>query len=535
MENREANGSCFWLEETNDHEQTPIPMKHKRKVKAKPEFVGWGSKSLIEFLQSIGKDTDEQLSERDVNAIIIEYVHTLNLFHQTKKKKVVCDERLRSLFGKKSIPRIKIQDLLKSHFADNHQSSEDDYLYSSDEYEDSNITYKKHKVSDSEKKPQASSQKKKTPMSSFAAIIPENIKLLYLKKSLIQELIKHPESFEEKLLGSYIRIKCDPNDYSQKNSHQLLPITGVKLVTGNTDEQQDILLQVPNMVKDITINMLSDHDFSKEECDDLCQKVKDGLLKRPTVVEVEKKAQLLHEDIIKHWLPRELSYLQNLIDRANEKGWRRELYEYLERRNLLQKPSEQSKLLTEVPKVTPDALDPQDIQDLCSPDAADAEQVVDLDEANEGNQQSVENGGIKVISHVNSGEKVTTGGFEWVESVKICDIKSPSDTLVELNNNVTNVIELSDDEDDDNNNNNNNNNNNIKTQGNIIKEENVCDVSLQQWFYLDPQGKIQGPVSRIELKCWSDAGYFQPDFKVWKDGQVPENAVLLTDMLSGSF
>lgn len=87
MENREANGSCFWLEETNDHEQTPIPMKHKRKVKAKPEFVGWGSKSLIEFLQSIGKDTDEQLSERDVNAIIIEYVHTLNLFHQTKKKK----------------------------------------------------------------------------------------------------------------------------------------------------------------------------------------------------------------------------------------------------------------------------------------------------------------------------------------------------------------------------------------------------------------------------------------------------------------
>lgn len=46
------------------------------------------------------------------------------------------------------------------------------------------------------------------------------------------------------------------------------------------------------------------------------------------------------------------------------------MYEYLERRNLLQKPSEQSKLLTEVPKVTPDALDPQDIQDLCSPDAA---------------------------------------------------------------------------------------------------------------------------------------------------------------------
>ncbi|KAM0056024.1 hypothetical protein Hdeb2414_s0006g00213061 [Helianthus debilis subsp. tardiflorus] len=44
-----------------------------------------------------------------------------------------------------------------------------------------------------------------------------------------------------------------------------------------------------------------------EEVEDLCQRVKDGLLKRPTV-----------------WLPIELAHLQNLIDRANEKGWRKE-------------------------------------------------------------------------------------------------------------------------------------------------------------------------------------------------------------------
>lgn len=507
----------FWVEDSN--EQTPIPMKPKRKVKAKTEFIGWGSKSLIEFLQSIGKDTNQQLSERDVTTIIIEYVHTFNLFHPIKKKKVVCDERLRSIFGKKSVPRIKIQDLLKSHFAENHESSEDDYLYSSDEYEDISVTCKKQKVLlDSEKK--VTSQKKKTPVSRFAAIIPENIKLLYLKKSLIQELVKNPESFEGKVLGSYVRIKCDPNDYLQKNSHQLVPVTGVKKVIGNGNVNEEILLQVPNMMKDINISMLSDYDFSKEECEDLCQRVKDGLLKRPTVVEFEQKAQLLHEDITKHWIPRELTYLQNLIDRANEKGWRKELHEYMDRRELLQKPSEQSKLLTTVPKVTPDALDPQaeheheqDIQQISSPDVA--EQPVDLVVTDEVNQEPMENGGSKVISSTKSGENLT--GFQWVESEKISKVKSPVNTSpVDL----TNVIELSDDED-----------NNVTTHEQV---EDKYDITTPKWYYLDPQGKIQGPVSKLELKCWSEAGYFMPDFKVWKDGQAPESAVLLTDMLSGS-
>lgn len=525
MENKDTNGSFYWMEEPND--QTQIPMKHKRKPKPKPEFIGWGSKSLIEFLQSIGKETDEQLSEREVTTIIIEYVHSLNLFHPIKKKKVLCDEKLRSLFGKKSLPRIKIQDLLKSHFAENHESSEDDYLYSSDEYEATNVSFKKQKVSDSEKKTKTPSQKTKVPVSCFASIIPENLKLLYLKKSLIQELVKYPESFEEKVLGSYIRVKSDPNDYTQKNSHQLLPVTGVKREIGNVDVCENVLLQVPFMVKDIPINMVSDLDFSKEECEDLCQKVKDGLIKRPTVVEVEQKAKLLHEDIIKHWLPREITYLQNLIDRCNEKGWRRELDEYLIKRKLLQTPSEQSKLLTEVPKVTPDALEPheleheQDLEQFYSPDVADAEeQGVDHVEVNEYNQEPMENGGSNGISVTKSVENVT--GFEWVETEKISNIESPGDDkLVDLKK-VENVIELSDDED---------NNNKTNEQQ---KQEDVYDFSRPQWFYLDPQGKIQGPVSKLELKCWNDAGYFKPDFKVWKDGQAPESAVLLTDMLSGS-
>ncbi|KAM0056023.1 putative chromatin remodeling SWIB-Plus-3 family [Helianthus debilis subsp. tardiflorus] len=219
----DRNGSFFWVGDGDD--QTLSPVKHRRKSKSKKlEFVGWGSRPLIEFLQSIGKDTGKQLSQYDVTTIINEYVHTYNLFNPMKKKRVVCDERLHSLFSKNSVPRNKIYELLNSHFAENNDSSEDDAMYDSDGYEDVNVTYKKQKVSSLEK--QAPSQKKKARLSGFAAIIPENIKLLYLKRSLVQELVKHPESFEGKLLGSYIRIKSDPMDFSQKNSHQLHPVTG---------------------------------------------------------------------------------------------------------------------------------------------------------------------------------------------------------------------------------------------------------------------------------------------------------------------
>lgn len=544
MEKREGNGSLFWVEEPNN--QTPVPVKLKRKAKAKMEFVGWGSRPLIEFLESIGKDTGKQLSQFDVATIINEYVHNFNLFHPVKKKRVMCDERLRSLFGKKSVPRIKIYDLLESHFAENHDSSEDD-LYDSEEYEDVSITCKKQKVASLEKK--APYQKKKvpeTPLSCFAAIIPENIKLLYLKRSLVQELVKHPESFESKLLGSYIRIKSDPNDYTQKNSHQLLPVTGVKNVPGNGDVRE-VLLQVPNMIKDIPICKLSDDDFSKEECEDLCQRVKDGLLKRPTVVEVEQKARLLHEDITKHWLPRELAYLQNLIDRANEKGWRRELFEYLERRKLLQTPSELTKLLAEVPKVTADILEPEatpqehieDIEQLnCSPiairtdvsnpsfdsakdqalpsngsGATENEPVVVVG-VDESNREAMANEGTGGISFVNSGQNVTSD--RCLEAEQIPKITSP-DHALDLNSaSHVNVIELSDDEEKPH------------------ERDAEYEFSCQKWFYWDPQGRRQGPFSRYELKRWSDAGYFLPDFKIWEDGEAPSSAILLTDLLSGN-
>lgn len=55
------------------------------------------------------------------------------------------------------------------------------------------------------------------------------------------------------------------------------------------------------------------------------------------------------------------------------------------------------------------------------------------------------------------------------------------------------------------------------------------------WFYLDPQGQVQGPFPLTVLKRWSDGNYFHPAFRVWKIGQRQDEAVLLLDMFRHIF
>ncbi|XP_058219263.1 uncharacterized protein At5g08430-like isoform X2 [Rhododendron vialii] len=355
--------------EDEDDVEEPKPMKRKNKSKGqqlvierkvvsnKREFIGWGSKSLIHFLASIGKDTSKEISQAQVSNIITVYINENRLFDSEKKRKILCDERLKSVLGRKTVNRNKIYDLLEPHFVDNLQPSEDEVGYCSEE-KDENVLVacKKQKKLSTCRKIQEKEEVFNASQSCFASITSENIKLVYLRRSLVQELLKQPGNFEGKLLGSFVKVKSEFIDFTQRSSYQLLQVTGMRKVTvGET--KTEILLQVSNMSINIGVDMLSDDDFSEEECEDLRQKVKDGLLRKLTIVELEHKAKSLHEDITNHWINRELAVLQNLIDRANEKGWRRELFEYMERRKLLQTPEEKLQLLETVPRVIADVAE----------------------------------------------------------------------------------------------------------------------------------------------------------------------------------
>nr|XP_017248129.1 PREDICTED: uncharacterized protein At5g08430-like isoform X2 [Daucus carota subsp. sativus] len=349
----------FWKEDSYDDY---VPPKSKRTAKSKKmEYAGWGSKPLMEFLKEIGIETEKKKSQQELTAIINDYVSKNNLIKPSKKKRVECDEWLRYLFGKKFVLRIKIHELLFPHLAENRDESSDDTDSSdSGEEENGKIAYRKRKASVLGNKVTPNSKKVPESLKScFASVIPENIKLVYLNKKSVLELLKDPETFESKVAGSYVRIKSDPYDYSQKNSHQLLQVTGARKEPACGDVSTAYFLQIPHRMKEIPVSKLSNENFKEEECEDLRQRIKTGSANRPTVTELQRKAQILHEVITKQWIAKELILVQNLIDHANEKGWRKELFEYLERKEMLKKPAEQERLLLEVPNVIAEELEPE--------------------------------------------------------------------------------------------------------------------------------------------------------------------------------
>nr|GME21649.1 hypothetical protein Iba_scaffold28737CG0010 [Ipomoea batatas] len=87
-------------------------------------FLGWGSKPLIEFLDSIGKES-RQYSQGEVDAIMKKYVASKNLIDPTNKRRIMCDEKLEKLLRRKQFLRKNVYHLLEVHFRENHDDDVD--------------------------------------------------------------------------------------------------------------------------------------------------------------------------------------------------------------------------------------------------------------------------------------------------------------------------------------------------------------------------------------------------------------------------
>ncbi|XP_056169479.1 zinc finger CCCH domain-containing protein 44 isoform X2 [Syzygium oleosum] len=300
------------FESLSESDEDRSRKKSARKVKGSItiEFEGWGSKTLIHFLKSIGEDTTKQLSRWNVDSIISKYIKEKQLFHPEKKKKVICDESLYSVFRKKTIHKNQIYFLLEPHLNEvlelsDEEESDDACGLNLQETNRSNLVASKHQRTSSTNRSTNRKLKEKEVVrrvqeSCFASINEANIKLIYLRRSLIQELLKQPDSFEGKVIGSFVKVKTDPRDYLHKRPYQLLQVTGIKRTSTANNLNREILLQVLDMPSDVNLQMLSDADLTEEDCEDLQEKINSGLLKKLTVVELREKAKSLHEDVIKH-------------------------------------------------------------------------------------------------------------------------------------------------------------------------------------------------------------------------------------------
>ncbi|CAN7089977.1 unnamed protein product [Brassica rapa subsp. narinosa] len=311
----------YGVDDVEDYKTT---LKPKRM-----EFIGWGSKPLIEFLTSIGEDTREEMSQHTVDSVIRRYIRQKNLLDDEKKnkKKVRCDEKLFSIFRKKYVNQKRIYSLLNAHFKENADHLEYISLLErgfGEKNENVSVPCKKQKTETSEdEEPCQKEVKPEMRPTGLATISADNIKLVYLRKSLVLELLNKSKSFRNKVVGSFVKVRNDPRD---PIAFQILQVTDIK-----TADDKGMFLYLAGIASDVSISRLDDSDITKEEIDDLKQKVMSGLLRQPTLVEMEQKAKALHEDITKH--------------------------EYLEERELLQKPSEQERLLRQTPKIIEELIE----------------------------------------------------------------------------------------------------------------------------------------------------------------------------------
>ncbi|XP_047340048.1 uncharacterized protein At5g08430-like [Impatiens glandulifera] len=318
--------SSFYSEDEEKEIKSPQVMKKSKDeasgsknktAKPKRKFIDWGSEALIEFLTSIGKQTIDKLSQYEVSSIVSRYISDNNLCSMEKKKKVLCDARLQSLFQKKTLNKNKIYDLLELHFAENIEVLDDEFWsFLSDEDDDgvTASTKKKRTLSTIKEAVETEEVQEEGPKSCFASIVEENIKLVFLMKSLVKKMLDNNESeaFDAKVIGCFVKIRSDPMDYSQKNRFQLVLITGVNRIMQDDKMKVNLQASTGRVNIDLDVEKLFDGIFDEDEVDDLRKRVEDGSIPRPTVV----SALML-----------------------------------LDRRELLESPEEQRRMLETVPQV----------------------------------------------------------------------------------------------------------------------------------------------------------------------------------------
>ncbi|KAM3334499.1 hypothetical protein ACQJBY_029118 [Aegilops geniculata] len=283
----------------------------KRKKLEKRTYVGWGSKELTEFLSCIGKDASTPLDHFKVAEVVREYVRQNNLLDGKKKKSVMCDENLHSLFNKRKFKYNMIHSLVETHLSAN-AISEDE---SDGSVDDNGYTVKKKPRNSLEPKipksvsgidpiiPKSVSGINKKCL---AALIPNNLNLIYLRRTLVAKLLTEPDTFEQKVIGCLVRVKNDLKSYNYmmtKKYYQIGLVTGIKKSSEEYKIKNtctDVLLCVSSMWDDVKISMLSEEDFEEDECNDLLKSAKKELFKRPTVAELEEKEASVHADIVNH-------------------------------------------------------------------------------------------------------------------------------------------------------------------------------------------------------------------------------------------
>ncbi|KAK1586404.1 hypothetical protein Q3G72_002221 [Acer saccharum] len=531
------------------------------KGKHLPEGEKWATNELLELVTHMKYGDTSVMSLFDVQALLLEYIKKNNLRDPSRKCEIICDVRLSNLFGKERVGHIEMLKLLEYHFLSQEKSSAVPCItgvidtVASQVETNANNDNQPIVGDDKRRKTRKKADNKgaQANLDEYAAIDAHNINLIYLKRSSMESLISEADKFHDKVVGSMVRIKIPGSDQKQ-DMYRLVQVIGTSKATEPYkigERATDVMLEISNLNKKEVVSMdgISNQEFSEEECKRLRQCIKFGLIKSFTVGEIQEKAVTLQALRVNELLESEKLRLNHLRDRANENGHRKELRECVEKLQLLNSPDERKRRLVEIPEVHTDPnMDPNYKSEDDAGEFDEKKRVKTLRPRNPsfgGNERepisarkvgdaSSDSASRAQINSTTTLERSTNmsntfyvdrdGTTRILEGVNESPQKQGKESFGLVNNSAVGRSE--------------------SLSGIALGEsppsnsagmaQSVTNFEAEKmWHYQDPTGKIQGPFALVQLRKWNEIGHFPPDLRVWMVDQKQGDSIFLTDALNG--
>lgn len=203
------------------------------------ENAEWASKELLEVVMHMRNGDKSVLSRMELSQLILDYIQKHKLRDRRNKSYVICDSRLKNLFGKPRVGHIEMLNLLDPHIFFTKEDSQTDDLQGSvvdveasqleaDWNSDALTKTGKDKKRKTRKKGEARGLQ--SNLDDYAAIDMHNINLIYLRRNLVEELIEDTETFHDKVIGSFVRIRISGAGQKQ-DLYRLVQVVGNTLRT----------------------------------------------------------------------------------------------------------------------------------------------------------------------------------------------------------------------------------------------------------------------------------------------------------------
>ncbi|KAJ0041182.1 hypothetical protein Pint_28405 [Pistacia integerrima] len=446
------------------------------------EAPKWATDVLLEFVAFMKNGDTSKITPTEVQALVLEYVKRYNLCDPDQQCLVVCDARLYGLLGIERVGHLEMLGILETHLLDKENSlachtaiGVADACASQMEIDtknDNQLTSENDMRHNTHIR--AGKKGSVADPNGYAAIDVHNINLIYLKRSFAENLIDESDKFQEKVVGSIVRIKITGTDPKQ-DMHRLVRVTGTgkaaePYVIG--DRKTDLMIEVHNLQTSdlLPIDVISNEEFSEDECRCLRESIKCGLMKHFTVGEILERALKLQSQRIDDLLEAQKLQVIHLCDQASEKGRKKEYpLECVEKLELLNSPDNH--------KRRPLGVEVVHIDPRMDPSYESEDDVGEFDEK-------------KSVNRVRPRDPKSVSG---VASGKF------------LPSNCVGIVQPA-----------------------VIETE-------KTWYYEDPNGKNQGPFSIAQLRKWNTSGHFPVTLRVWRTDKKQDDSMLLTDALNGGF